>query len=126
MKKLLATIVLLTYFAVSSGFVVCLHYCMDRIDSVELGGTSSDKCGKCGMHKDGGCCKDEVMVIKLETSHLPSPVIAPDFTIATFNQVPTGFLLAPVRNYISKKQTIAHSPPLSEKDSYLSNCVFRI
>jgi hypothetical protein len=126
MKKLLAVIVVFTYLAVSSGIVVCLHYCMDRFDSANIGASSSDKCSKCGMHKDGGCCKDEVMVVKLQSSHLASSQILVDFSLPAVQTINTEFLLAPFRNYTIATHSIAHSPPLSEQDTYLTNCVFRI
>lgn len=126
MKKVLAIFVVFTYLAVSSGIVVCLHYCMDRFDSAAIGSNSSDKCGKCGMHKDGGCCKDEVMVVKLQTSHIASPNILVDFNAAVIQHVNTEYLVVPFRNYTVVTNSIAHSPPLSEQDIYLNNCVFRI
>jgi hypothetical protein len=126
MKKLLAVIVVFTYLAVTSGIVVCLHYCMDRFDSADIGTGTSDKCGKCGMHKDGGCCKDEVMVVKLQTSHLASSNILADFSLPAVKIINTEFLLIPFRNYTIVTHSIAHSPPLSEQDTYLTNCVFRI
>lgn len=123
---MLAIIVVFTYLAVSSGIVVCLHYCMDRFDSAAIGSSSSEKCGKCGMHKDGGCCKDEVMVVKLQTSHIASPAILADFSPAVTQTINTEFLLTPFRNYTVTTNSIAHSPPLSEQDTYLTNRVFRI
>jgi hypothetical protein len=126
MKKVLAVIVVFTYLAVSSGIVVCLHYCMDRFDSAAIGTSSSDKCNKCGMHKDGGCCKDEVMVVKLQSSHLASQNIIGDFSVAADQAIQTEFLVTPFRNYTIATPTIAHSPPLSEQDTYLTICVFRI
>src|SRR5688572_7812235 len=126
MKKLLAVIVVFTYLAVSSGIVICLHYCMDRFDSAAIGTNSSDKCGKCGMHKDGDCCKDEVMVVKLQTSHIASANILADFTLSAIQDIQTEFLNTPFRNYTVITYSIAHSPPLSAQDTYLTNCVFRI
>ena len=126
MKKILAVIVVFTYLAISSGIVVCLHYCMDRFDSAAIGTSSSDECGKCGMHKDGNCCKDEVMVVKLQTTHLASPNILGDFSLATVQIINTEFLVAPFRNYTIVTHSTTHSPPLSEQDTYLTNRVFRI
>lgn len=126
MKKILTSILLLTYFAVSSGFVVSMHYCMDRLDAVEIGNSNNDKCSNCGMHKDGGCCKDEVMMVKLETSHLASQINTPDFSIPLVQLIYTEFLFTPFSNYTQTKATIAHSPPLSKQHVYIKNCVFRI
>src|SRR5688572_23542488 len=99
---------------------------MDRFDSAALGAGSSDECGKCGMDKNSGCCKDEVMVVKLQTSHIASPAISMDFPFLANQTVGTEFLVASFRNFSTTTHLIADSPPLSEQDTYLSNCVFRI
>ncbi len=119
MKKFLAIVVLFTYFAVSSGFVVSMHYCMDRLDSVELGQDHEDKCRKCGMHKDDGCCKDEVVMVKLETSHRAPAGIQTFLSLPMVRSVETGFLLTAFENFPHKNHRISHSPPLSEQDIYL-------
>ncbi len=49
MKKGLSIILLLIYFTVSTSFTVNLHYCMDKIQSWELGTTNDEKCDLCGM-----------------------------------------------------------------------------
>jgi len=128
MKRALTAIVLVIYFAVSSGFVVSMHYCMDRLASFQIGESSEhDKCGKCGMKKERNCCKDEVVIVKLETTHLASKVLAPDFSIPVADKpVQTEFLFFPLRNHVQSENFISHSPPLSEQKTYLSNCVFRI
>jgi hypothetical protein len=126
MKKILATLVLFTYFAVSSGFVVSMHYCMDRFDSMELGQDHEDKCRKCGMHKDGGCCKDEVVMVKLETIHRAPAGIQPFLSLPIVRSVETGFLLTAFENFPRTNQRISHSPPLNEQYTYLENRVFRI
>jgi hypothetical protein len=68
MKKFLTAILAIIYLVVSSGFTLNTHYCMGKIASVDL--FQHDKCGKCGMKQStGGCCKDEVKVVKLQDSH---------------------------------------------------------
>ena len=63
MKKILVSIFAVFYLASSVGATVHLHYCMDKfIDWSLLKG--GDKCDKCGMEKDGGCCKDENKFVK--------------------------------------------------------------
>ncbi|HEX2533578.1 MAG TPA: hypothetical protein VHK69_07575 [Chitinophagaceae bacterium] len=129
MKKALAFIWLLTYFTVSTGFTVNLHYCMDRLDSFELGGKESDTCGKCGMHVEdsGGCCRDEVKVIKLELDESPAQAAAFYFVSAPAiltEPVLTERFLEPV---IPSYTEPIHGPPLlSGHDRYLRHCVFRL
>ena len=125
MKQLLAAIVLLVYFCATTGFVISLHYCMDRFDSAEIGAKKNDRCGKCGMHKNG-CCWDDVKVVKLQTFHLASKIKAGNFSAPAIQILTTEFILYPFKNFNSSKDSIAHSPPLSDQDTYLQNRVFRI
>jgi hypothetical protein len=126
MKKFLATIVLVVYAVMSTGFVVSLHYCMDKVNSVELGHSTSDNCDRCGMHKDGHCCWDDVKVVKIQSSHLNTntsieiPSLAPALA--------TGYDYVLIRNFqvLQANDPIAHGPPLDKQDTYLTNCVFRI
>jgi hypothetical protein len=126
MKKALAAILLLVYFTVSTGFVVSLHYCMDRLTSAEIGNSKSDKCDYCGMHKDGHCCRDDVKVVKLQTTHLASQITVPFFSLSFVSVATTEFIVSPFYNFTKTSHAIAHSPPLNEQDTYLQNCVFRI
>jgi hypothetical protein len=129
MKRILVAILLLVYFTVSTGFVINLHYCMDKMASVELGGSESEECGKCGMptkEKDS-CCRDEVKVVKLYQDQLTAHFI--DFQIAAIATlvVPSEFLISPFKNTSLFTSHKAHAPPLiSEQDTYLRNGVFRI
>lgn len=126
MKKVLAAILLLVYFTVSTGFVVSLHYCMDRLTSAEIGSSKTDKCNYCGMHKDGHCCRDDVKVVKLQTSHLASQISAAHFSLPFLSLASLTFFVSPFYNFTQASYVIAHSPPLSEQYTYLQNCVFRI
>ena len=126
MKKLLATIVLVVYAVMSTGFVVSLHYCMDKVNSVELGDSASDTCDRCGMHKDGHCCWDDVKVVKIQASHITTnytieiPSLAPA-VMADYHYVLNHNFQAHQAN-----DPIAHGPPPDKQDTYLTNCVFRI
>ena len=70
MKKAFAGILAVLYMTVSSGIAMEIHYCMGKKAGIELYGSSSDKCGKCGM-KDNktGCCHNELKFYKLQDSH---------------------------------------------------------
>lgn len=128
MKKPAAVLLLLVYFTVTTGFVVSVHYCMNKKVSVELGYSVKDDCGKCGMNieKSGGCCKDEVRVVKMQTDHNPAKIAVPDFSLqvppAGFPGCPNAFLFSSA----TKAYPLPHGPPLNGQDSYLRNCVFRL
>ena len=129
MKKALTFLLLLIYSTASTGLVVNIHYCMDRFDSVQIGDSGSDVCGKCGMHQDENeCCFDDVKVLKLNTSHLASDLLIPVFSLPDAVSFTTEFLLVPLVNFDKEDRSyLTHSPPLiSSQDTYLQNCVFRI
>jgi len=128
MKKAVAFILLSVYFVVSTGFVVSVHYCMDRINGVQLGDSSHDKCGKCGMPlKDNkGCCKDEVKVYKLQMDQSFAKFVKADFSIPFIATHRSDLLLAPLVPAIETAAPLAHGPPLSKQDTYLQNRVFRL
>lgn len=64
MKKIVVSILAVFYLCSSTGATVHLHYCMDKVVNWDLFDKTGDKCGKCGMKKDGHCCKDEVKFVK--------------------------------------------------------------
>ena len=126
MKKGVAAILLLFYFAFSTGVIISYHYCMDEFDSFQLGDNTTEICSKCGMHSDDmGCCNDEIKIFKIQddqqTAAINFKFVAPDAVIE----------LLPVFNETCVSSTHQvftnnHSPPLSKQDTYLQNCVFRI
>lgn len=128
MKKLLATISLLIYFVVSTGFVVSVHYCMDKFNGVGWGEALSDACGKCGMTitDSDGCCKDEVKVMKLPVDQTIAKLVTVSFSTPVITTLPVSYLLPPPISDSITEKPVAHGPPLCKRDIYLQNCVFRI
>ena len=128
MKKLLVTISLLVYFVVSTGFVVSVHYCMDRLNGLEWGESEAEECGKCGMPTtdSDGCCKDEVKVVKLEVDHTLAKLLTADFSVSLPAVITANYLFTPYLTSLAIEEPVAHGPPLREQDTYLLNRVFRI
>lgn len=130
MSRLLVTIVLMCYLAVSSGVVVNLHYCMNRLAFTELFGSEPKKCGKCGMdiHESDGCCRDEVQFLKMEDDQKNNPTL--HFELPVIEQMvvkPSEFIIASFYSLAGNRHFLNHSPPLlSSQDCYLQNNVFRI
>lgn len=126
----MAFILLIAYFAVSSGVVVNFHYCMNRLASTELFATESKQCGKCGMdlHKGKGCCHDEVKVIKMKDDQKVTASLTYDLSapiVAVF--VPSEFITSPFTNTLTGSDQQNRPPPLlARQDIYLQHCVFRI
>jgi hypothetical protein len=128
MKKGIAAILLLLYVAFSSGVVISFHYCMDSFDSLQLGASDFEVCGKCGMHKEdsNACCNDEIKIFKIQDDQ-QSPTVyfkfaAQDAMITTL----PDFYKITYTNSTHQLFLKNHSPPLSYQDTYLQNCVFRI
>ena len=128
MKKLFASILLLVYFTVSTGFVVSVHYCMNKVDSVQLGDTSSDECNKCGMHieSSGGCCKDDVKMVKMQVDQSFAKITVPNFSLPAVLPLVYDSYFTSYSKSVDESYPLAHSPPLSKQDTYLQNCVFRL
>lgn len=128
MKKLAASILLLLYFVVSTGFVVSVHYCMNKVNAVELGHVTTEECGKCGMFVEDsdGCCKDEVKVVKMNVDQVLAQLVTVNLSLPVLFSNTTEYPFVPLFNKIEKAEPVAHGPPLSEQDTYLQNRVFRI
>ncbi|MES2882095.1 MAG: hypothetical protein V4676_08105 [Bacteroidota bacterium] len=128
MKKVLSFILLLIYFTVSTGFVVSFHYCMDEIESVELGRNHSDECGVCGMQQgDNGCCRDDVKMLKLHTDHLVKQVVSNNEAPVVLVQTVTNISLTPFYNFQQQFFGKAdEGPPINKQYTYLRNRVFLI
>jgi hypothetical protein len=130
MKKLVTSIALLCYLAVSCGVVINYHYCMNRLASTQFFASEKKFCDKCGMHtkKSGGCCHDEVKVVKLvqdQNTFSPDSYSIPSLDAAVI--VPSQFIAASFYNIDEQKHFHNHSPPLlSAQDTYLQINVFRI
>ena len=128
-KKLLLSIAVCSYLIVSTGIVVNFHYCMNRLASTQLYGAKAKICGKCGMdiHLGKGCCRDEVKVVKLQTDHNKAQVTHEMAMPAVPVAVLSSFITIDFVNNDRNCHFLNHSPPLlTEQDTYLQNCVFRI
>lgn len=99
---------------------------MDEFDSAQLGSSGDDVCDNCGMHNDDGCCREEVKVIKLNTSHVISPVSYPDLNLVDVPVLHTDLFLTSLQNTSRHFPTLDHGPPIATEDVYILNCVFRI
>lgn len=130
MRKLILAISLLVYSAVTCGVEVNLHYCMDRLASVELFGNSNDRCSLCGMdmHKDNNCCHDESKLVKLEQDQSKPQLQDFQFPVPVATlQVPSAFIVAPFTTEAGIPDYVTDQPPLlSSQYAYIEFGVFRI
>lgn len=130
MKKIIASIAFLCYFAASCGIIMDFHYCMNKLASVHFFQSSVDVCARCGMdtHQSNGCCRDEIKFAKLEQDQNKIPVLVYDMpAIEKLVIIPSEFIAASFINESTERHFHNHSPPLlSGQDIYLQNNVFRI
>lgn len=128
-KKILSAILLLVFFIVNTGFIVNLHYCMDRLNSMQIGTSEAEKCGKCGMETDdaNGCCRSEVKLVKLQQELTVTKALNTFLSLSPAITNYSVYLFSPQVNFMVHLEQISHAPPLiSELDIYLNNCAFRI
>jgi len=128
MKKILVSILAFFYLSSSVGAIVHLHYCMDKLVNWSLLNGEGDRCNKCGMAKDGGCCKDEQKFVK---NNIDQNIA--ESAVQSMQVLSTAALFAfiyPSENFFSsliEKYPICHAPPLiCAGEIYILNCVFRI
>jgi len=131
MKKISVIILAFLYFAISSGMIVNLHYCMNSFSSADFNPVTSKKaCDTCGMDKEKshGCCHDEVKLVKLQDDQNKSSQVS--FEVASFQSIaiiPSQFITASFYNADIINDHPDHSPLLlTQQDIQIKNCVFRI
>jgi hypothetical protein len=128
MKKGIAVILLVLYVAFSTGVVISFHYCMNDLDSLQLGAAKTEICGKCGMHQvdANACCNDEVKIFKIQDDQQTS-VVNFKFSAPEALITPLPYLSEiSITNSTHELFSNNHSPPLNKQYTYLQNCVFRI
>src|SRR6187397_1448755 len=127
MKKILVSILAVFYLASTVGATVHLHYCMDKFINWNLL-KGEDKCSKCGMEKDGGCCKDENKFVK---NNIDQKVAESAIQLTQMAAIATPVgLIYPSEDYSSsliQEYPISNTPPRSNGAGiYILNSVFRI
>jgi hypothetical protein len=127
MKKILVSILAVFYLTSTVGATVHLHYCMDKFINWSLlkGG---DKCSKCGMEKDGGCCKDENKFVK---NDIDQKVAESSFQLIQMAAVTSPAAFIHTTEYyvtsITQENPFDHAPPRSNSVGiYILNSVFRL
>ena len=129
MKKFAIAIFAVFYLAVSSGFTVQIHYCMNKLAGWDLFHSAKGTCSGCGMHKaHSGCCKDEQKVVKIandqkltdnnynQIQQLSLNVVTPSFIDHSF-----------VSSQIERIELFSLPPPyLRTIPVFIRTCNFRI
>jgi hypothetical protein len=128
MKRALTICLSVIYLAMASGVVVNVHYCMGKVASVAIGHAETDRCGDCGMDNTG-CCKDEVIVVKVDDTHALAPSMAlPAVASAALADQPQSLRL-PMAGRETALPSFAVGYPPGGRDGRsicIRNSVFRI
>ncbi|HEU5167957.1 MAG TPA: hypothetical protein VFU29_20575 [Chitinophagaceae bacterium] len=128
MKKILVSILAVFYLASSVGATVHLHYCMGKLINWSLLNNDGDKCDKCGMKKDGGCCKDENKFVKNNVDQKVAESAIQLIQMAAV-ATPAPFIYTSEHYFSSliKEYPTSHAPPRNNGVGiYILNRVFRI
>jgi len=130
MKKIITAILAVLYFAVSSGMVFNIHYCKNKVSSVQIDLLAKDLCGCSKKGKKTAkknCCKTEHKIVKLATDYKVSTT---NYTIhSPIEALATNQFIFNVTSFKDDAyyQINHHLPPLiSFQDTYLKNCTFLI
>jgi len=127
MIKRSAVIVLtLLYLVTTVGFALNLHYCFNRVTSVNFD-TPAKSCGM--AIRELKCCKKKHLVVKVSDAHqgksLTAALSLPMVKLAPFG-LPNFFLCARQSLAEANFRVNSPDPPPGNVISYLKNCVFRI
>jgi hypothetical protein len=130
MKKILAIAVAFMYFAITSGLVLQIHYCMGRQAGASVGLTNSSdhSCVKCGMQNGKNkCCHDEIKFLKLQDVHQQ---VSADFFVPPPAVIEQAFNLiaVPELDAVTVVTPASHSPPphTGQTPLFILHGVFRI
>ena len=128
MKKALVSILAIFYLTSAVGATIHLHYCMDELTTWSLLKADGDKCDKCGMEKDGGCCKDEDKFVK---NNLDQRVAESGIQLIQMAAVvaPVAFIYTSEHYFSSliREYPTSHAPPRNNGVRiYILNDVFRL
>jgi hypothetical protein len=101
---------------------------MDKLVNWSLWNSDGDKCDKCGMKKDGGCCKDENKFVK---NNVDQKIAESAVQLTNTAAVATpAALIYPSKHYfpsLIQEYPKSNAPPRSNGVGiYILNSVFRI
>jgi hypothetical protein len=125
LKKIIAVILAFLYLSTSTDAAITIHYCMGKLYAIDL--AHNDHCGKCGMKKMDGCCKDVVKLVKIQDKHqLSSKPATPLFTSAlpAIQYIIISESAYPKTN--SQKNLHSNSPPVGAVPLIILHSVFLI
>jgi len=130
-KRFLATILAVIYFTASTGATVNIHYCMGKLQSMDLWHSKQKEkekvCDNCGMTNKKGCCEDKHQVVKIEKKY-NIPVTNISFTKIV--SVPSQYFTS-MQPVVLQEETpdfsSSNSPPgKGDIPLFICNCIYLI
>ena len=127
LKRSAAVILILLYISTVSGFALNLHYCFNRLSSVQIDAPSK-ACAKGLAVSKMKCCKDKHIEVKVKDSHEAG---AKSTLSKIFNEDIPFILFGDIFFKISGDNiaTVSYRGPpnaLHKSPLFLKNCTFRI
>lgn len=127
LKRSVAVILIILYIGTVSGFALNLHYCFNRLSSVQIDAPAKG-CVKGFAASKMKCCQDKRIEIKVKDSHETGT----QSTLSKiFNQDIPVILFGDIFFDVSGDDVVAityRGPPdvLYDSPLFLKNCTFRI
>ena len=125
-KKPIVIVLMMLYLVTVSGFALNLHYCFNRVSSIQIDAPSKG-CVKGLATKEMKCCKDKHLVIKVKDAHqngsfsFTSKVLIAELPGLQFTDLHiTG------SNPVQFTTAYRGPPPSPDNPIYLKNRSFRI
>lgn len=123
-KRTAALLLTVAYAITAVGFAFDLHYCCNRLVSVNIGNPVKS-CGM-AMASKSKCCKNTHVEIKVKDAHQAG---SGSWLFAAFGFEMPRQLASNCFTFAERAVTIhcnLHDPPFRAYPNYLKNCVFRI
>lgn len=123
MKRFLSIILSFLYISLSTSAAISIHYCGGELESISINSQSEGCCcGSSEISRD--CCKDESLVLKLDTDQtissvqniLPEQIIILSILTNQFELLNENGIDLIVDNYFV--------PPPKSQPIWLMNCTF--
>jgi len=130
LKRFFVIILSFVYLSATLGITLQRHYCMNKLVGWSFYEQDGDICGRCGMdktEKDNGCCKDELLKLKIGDDQQPSFIAVmfhqPDVLVLHHSFLYHELTRIPA----AEEYVVDHGPPhVAAIPVFLLNRVFRI
>lgn len=130
MSRILLAISMFCLLALTSGFTLNVHFCMNQVEDVSLFAPEEHQCSVCGMEQQdsGGCCHQEKQLVKLTQDQCPPHFIYFSIASASAFVLPTQprMILAEHSSSFAADNHYYHPPDYSSAPLFLRHRVIRI